>query len=80
MVVLARQEVQLDKHARLDPPEPQKYAIHMHEYDVGATLVRIVLDIGEEVTTFSVARHFFEVVRILRVHHVHGKNGCAAVS
>jgi len=43
MVVLARQEVQLDKHARLDSPESQKYAIHMHEYDVGALRVIRVL-------------------------------------
>lgn len=36
MVVLTRQELQLDKHARLDLSESQKYAIHMHEYDVSA--------------------------------------------
>lgn len=35
MVVLARREVQLDKHPRLDLSESQKYAIYMHEYDVG---------------------------------------------
>jgi len=52
MVVLARQEVQLDKHARLDSPESQKYAIHMHEYERWSVGARNTDFNVEEVTIF----------------------------
>lgn len=52
MVVLARQEVRLDKHTRLDSPESQKCAIHMHEYDVGALVCVVRILIEEEAMIF----------------------------
>lgn len=55
MVVLARQEVRLDKHARLDS---QKYAIHMHDVGALVRVARILTSRKKRRLFFSVACYF----------------------